>query len=63
VVAVRHGPIAWFDNGKYVGSTPPGAFKETEVVTQELIRKRISSVGFHDPLFGEVKKVSKFVFG
>lgn len=41
----------WFDNGRYIGSTPPGAFKDGERLTQQLIRKRIAEVGFQDPMF------------
>ena len=41
----------WFDNGRYIGSLKPGAFKDGERLTQQTIRKRIAEVGFHDPLF------------
>lgn len=41
----------WYENGSYVGSTPPGAFKPGEKLTQQLIRQRIREVGFQDPAF------------
>ena len=45
----------WFDQGKYVGSLPPGAFKAGESLTKEKIRQRIKEVGFQDPAWGPAK--------
>jgi hypothetical protein len=48
----------WFHNGEYVGSTPDGAFKAAEIITQQKIRAAIKSCGFFDKQFGPVKQPS-----
>lgn len=38
----------WFEDGVYQGSTPRGVFQVCEIITQELIRQRISELGVWD---------------